>query len=768
MTGSDLCPQCGREAGTTGGCSHCVSPDEPVTEFATVAVMPQPVEVTPTFSTSARGTSPAPPPSVAGYDVLDVLGRGGMGVVYKARQVALQRIVALKMILSGSHAGEQKLARFRGEAESVARLQHPHIVQVFEVGEADGHPFCALEFVASGSLAQQLGGTPQAPRRAAELLETLSRAMHHAHHHGIVHRDLKPANVLLAEDGSPKITDFGLAKQIDNPSGQTPSGAIMGTPSYMAPEQAKGQVEHIGPAADVYALGAILYELLTGRPPFRSETAVDTMLQVVNDEPVPLRRLQPKVPLDLETICLKCLHKEPAKRYASAAELADDVGRFLRGEPIQARPVSGGERLWRWCRRNPTLAIASGTAVTALVAALAVSIVFGFYQGRTATELAEKSERLGSALQESERNDRRVQREAATLALERGKGLCEAGEVARGMMWLARSLELAGKAEATDLERAIRANLGAWRTQLYPLQARLRHGALLVASAFSPDQPLLMTAGNNDRVLFWDVHTQRPHGPPLRLSSNLMSAALSPSGKWVATGTVDGSVQLWDVARRQPLGVPLRHDPVPIDALAFSPDDKLLATAARSRPVRSFDTATGQPVGTPLPCAGLKALAFAPDGKSLATGGLDGQVRLWDPVSGKALATTPGHESTVQAVAFRPDSKVLASAGADSMVRLWDLETGKPIGSPIRFPAYCLAYRADGRILATGGTDRTVRLWDPATGRAIGSPLVHTGSVHSVSFQGDGNRLQTRPPGSGRCRAPWKATSSAWPSGCRL
>jgi hypothetical protein len=295
-------------------------------------------------------------PAVPGYEILRELGRGGMGVVYQARQVKLQRLVALKMILAGAHAGADQLHRFRTEAEAVARLQHPHIVQIFEVGEHGGLPYFSLEYVAGGSLAGKLNGTPLPPAEAVRLVETLAWAMQAAHEQGIVHRDLKPANVLLSTDGTPKVTDFGLAKKLDA-TGPTASGAIMGTPSYMAPEQARGKGEAVGPASDVYALGAILYECSTGRPPFQAPTPLDTVLQVLNEEPVPPRRLQPGVPRDLETICLKCLHKEAKNRYASAEALAEDLRRLRSGHPIRARPVGRLERVWKGVKRRPALAL---------------------------------------------------------------------------------------------------------------------------------------------------------------------------------------------------------------------------------------------------------------------------------------------------------------------------------------------------------------------------------------------------------------------------
>jgi hypothetical protein len=273
---------------------------------------------------------------VPGYEILGELGRGGMGVVYKARQLCLNRVVALKMILAGSHAGPGATARFLREAETVARLKHPNVVQVHEFGTHEGKPYFSLEYLEGGSLADHLKGEPQPPAQAAQMVQTLARAVQTAHEQGIVHRDLKPANVLLATDGTLKITDFGLAKQGD--SGMTATGEVLGTPSYMAPEQAEGTPKLVGAASDVYALGAILYELLTGRPPFKGASAWDTIQLVVGTEPVPPSRLQPKMPRDLETVCLKCLEKEPARRYATAADLAEDLRRFQAGEPIQARP----------------------------------------------------------------------------------------------------------------------------------------------------------------------------------------------------------------------------------------------------------------------------------------------------------------------------------------------------------------------------------------------------------------------------------------------
>lgn len=318
----------------------------------------------------ANGKSPSAQ-RVAGYEVLGVLGRGGMGVVYRARQVGLNRLVALKMILHGKHVGAEILNRFQAEAKAVAQLQHPNITQIYDIGTHEGLPYFSLELVDGPSLAAELAGQPMKPERAAELLETLARAMHYAHARGIIHRDLKPANVLLTSKGVPKVTDFGLVKRVEaEDSEQTRTGVIMGTPSYMAPEQAWGSKE-VGPLADIYSLGATLYCLLTGRPPFVGPTAAETVLLLRAEEPVAPSKLQPNLPKDLETICLKCLQKEPEKRYATAEELAEDLRRFRAGEPILARPVGRAERLWRWGKRNPALAWSGGAA---LVLALCLMI----------------------------------------------------------------------------------------------------------------------------------------------------------------------------------------------------------------------------------------------------------------------------------------------------------------------------------------------------------------------------------------------------------
>jgi len=369
---AELCPVCGAAAET-------LIPDAPrPLGSETIAYAAPP---------TAR-----PWPDVPGYAIEAELGRGGMGVVYRAQQLNLRRVVALKMLISGPLASPVLLARFRTEAEAVARLAHPNIVQIYETGESAGQAFFSMEYVTGGSLADRTRTGPLPPREAAEIAATLARAVDFAHRQGIVHRDLKPANVLLTGDGTPKIADFGLAKQLASDSRHTYTGDVMGSPSYMSPEQARGATAQIGPPCDIYSLGAILYELLTGRPPFLGQDTMETLVLVLHEDPLPPRRLTPRVPRDLETIALKCLDKSPRARYASAAELAEDLERFLAGRPVLARPAGIVEQTIKWARRRP--AWAALIAVTMVSAATLVS--YGAWKNRqlSAALSAEQSQRL--------------------------------------------------------------------------------------------------------------------------------------------------------------------------------------------------------------------------------------------------------------------------------------------------------------------------------------------------------------------------------------
>jgi WD40 repeat protein/tRNA A-37 threonylcarbamoyl transferase component Bud32/DNA-directed RNA polymerase subunit RPC12/RpoP len=667
--------------------------------------------------------------SVAGYEILGELGRGGMGVVYKARHVKLGRLVALKMILVAEHAGPEERARFQTEAEAVARLQHPNIVQIYEVGEQDGRPFFSLEFCAGGSLEKKLGGVPLPPKEAARLAETLARAMHAAHEAGVVHRDLKPANVLLAKDGTPKITDFGLAKKLDEVA-QTASGAIMGTPSYMAPEQAGGQSKKIGPHTDVYALGAILYELLTGRPPFRAATALDTILQVVSDEPVPPTQLQPKTPRDLETICLKCLQKEPAKRYASAAAMAEDLRRFQIGEPIQARPVGRVERAWRWCRRNP--------AVAGLAAAVAAVLLLGT---AAATGFAVRA--LGEKRQKEQE-------------LTRAEWLLYANQLSLAQSaWNENQADLAW--EYLDQTRP---DYRGWEyhylSTLFFKNHRVLRGPATekpgpgTVVAFSPD---------SNRVVHgrwvWDVATGQE---VLTLDEKSCAIAFSPDGQRLVGLGKDNTVQVWDAATGKEL-LTLRGHTRPVSTVAFSPDGRRLASASEDGSVKLWDAATGKEEH-PLKRGGgsVQCVAFSPDGKRLASASEGGSVKLWDAATGKELCDFSGHRFAVHTVAFSPDGKRVVSASQDGTVRVWDPDTAQEVlalKGLVRFgeagyvPQYAACFSPDGKRLA-GLSEQGLRLWDADTGEEVLKVYGVRGGGRTLAFSPDGRHLASAGGGTVR------------------
>jgi formylglycine-generating enzyme required for sulfatase activity/tRNA A-37 threonylcarbamoyl transferase component Bud32 len=440
---------------------------EPITgaEFAAGEAPPTRVSVTPTPGIADGGPGI---PLLPGYTILGVLGKGGMGIVYKAQQTALKRVVALKMILHGSYADDAERRRFVTEAETIARLQHPHVVQVFDVGEHDSMPYFSLEYCPGGSLQKLLDGTPWEPKRAAAMVESMARAVDAAHQAGLVHRDLKPGNILLTEEGTPKIADFGLVKRLDT-GGDTQSGVLMGTPEYMAPEQASGKSREVGPAADTYALGAILYELLTGKPPFRAATLGETVYLVLRVEPVPVRRLQPQTPKDIDTICLKCLQKLPAKRYASALDLADDLRRFMNLEPIHARPTGPGERTLKLIRRRP--AVAALLAMVVVVTAVGIG-AFAWAYGQALRKEKDASDRLAEMKAEQQ------QRVLAQV----GQLQSAAPEAVPGI--------LADLAREPELVRSRLQEL--WQDEKQPRQQRMRVGlALAAAEPEKVKQPLL-------------------------------------------------------------------------------------------------------------------------------------------------------------------------------------------------------------------------------------------------------------------------------------
>jgi eukaryotic-like serine/threonine-protein kinase len=693
-------------------------------------------------------------PSIPGYQVLEKLGRGGNGVVYLVYDPRLKRQVALKRILAGAEASPSDRARFRTDAEALARLRHPNIVQIHEVGEHDGRPFFVMEYAAGGSLEDRLGDQPQPPRAAARLVETLARAVHYAHQRGVIHRDLKPGNVLVALPGGPpeasdkdvtaslipgladvcKLTDFGLAKFLDEEGVRTcltRAGVPFGTPRYMAPEQAAGKVAEISTLTDVHALGAILYKLLTGHAPYEGDNELEIIDKVKSEEERPERpgRWRPGVPGDLELICLKCLEKEPVDRYASAEQLADELRRFLKGEPLlHTRPVSLLERLLRWCRRNPALATAGGLAASLLVATTVLSVGWAVHASRLAAT---------------------VQEALAENHLDRGLAEAERGDVGLGLHWMARGLETV-PSRADALARTIRANLAGWRRPLFALaNCRTPPGKVL---GFSPDGGSAWTVDPDKKVLRrWELTQDQYAGPPLQHARPVTVLAVSPDGKLVATGCHDGTVRLWNAATGQvERALPGENA---VCAVAFSPDGRTLLTGRLewkdrqpSTAFQAWDAATGQPLAPTFQHADdVRGFAYSPDGHTLvAIPGPGKTVARWEMPSGRFLGAMLPHQGVVQAVAYSPDGRTILTGGEDHAARLWEAATGRLLAVLYhREPVWAVAFGPDGRTLLTASPGDAVRVWQ---GVASPKPLQvrrHPGAVRALAVSPDGTRVVT-------------------------
>jgi len=661
------------------------------------------------------------------YELLEEIARGGMGIVYRARQVSLDRIVAVKMLLAGPLAGKDFVQRFRTEAAAAASLQHPNIVAIHEVGFAQGQHFFAMDFVEGLTLGQLAAKGPLSAGKAATYLKTIAEAIHFAHERNVLHRDLKPSNVLVdSATDQPRVTDFGLAKRLEAETDLTLSGQLLGSPNYMSPEQAKAKRGTVGKYSDVYSLGAILYHLLTGRPPFQGETLTEVLRQLADEDPLAPHLLTPRVPPDLETICVKCLEKEPAKRYASALELAEELGRFLRHEPIHARPITRAERAWRWCRRKPALA----GVLLALHVVLALGVLGVLWQWRRATA-----------------SETMIRRNLYTADMNLAHQAWNEGSLQRAQKLLRVHLPQAGIQDLRGFE---------WRY-------------------------LWRLCQDESRVTFTNVHfAGNSHGLALAADGQTVIAASGDSLKWldrhkqrevqtltVGTNAIDGL----SMSGHQPGLVAYHTDRIKAlspggeellggglapglggEAFALSWDGTMLAASdnnSKLSTVRIFAMRTGTPVGSAFSVGeneDITSLAFSPDAKYLACGTSETKIHILEVPSLKPIDVFTGHAAAVAFLAFDRSGRKLASRGGDAHIRVWSFPDGGRFADlPDRGGGYGdLALSPDGLLLASGQTDHTVRLWNLARLEMGPSYLHgHTNTVRSLLFSRDGTELYT-------------------------
>ena len=720
----------------------------------------QPVDPTgPTISFSGNTFgSEALLADLPGYRIAGEIGRGGMGVVFKAQAMEGKlkgRWVALKVILAGDRASPVQITRFHVEAETLARLEHPNIVRVHSAGEHQGLPYLVMELLDGGTLAEQIRGGPLPATQCAKLVGDLAQAIAEAHRLRVIHRDLKPANVLMTAGGLPKISDFGLAKRLDDAGELTHSGDVLGSPAYMAPEQAAGRIREIGPATDVYALGAILYACLTGLAPFRGANSFDVLLQVIGQPPVPPRRVADRIPPDLETICLRCLEKEPGQRYAGALDLAEELRRFLAGDAIQ-RPATAWERLelelyWKnlalaereWSSGHPHRMDSPLAACPPGLRGWEWHCLRGLRDG-LATRLPGHADVVYSlAFSKDGRFLASTSDDQTIRVLNQPDGSLHRVIDGHTDQIYATCFSPDGRFLAgASQERVIKV----WDMATGgPPRILEGHEDVVVGVAFSPDGRVIASASDDRTVRLWDSHD----GTQLRVlvghGDMVNSVAFSPDGTLVASASHDGRVILWDREKGSLKSILAGHSGF-VWTVAFSPDGGLLASGGGDRIIRLWDTVTGRAIGSLAGHTGVVwSLAFHPAGTRLASGSWDRTARVWDVRARQEALTLRGHLDSVNAVAFSADGDRLASAGDDRMVLLWD---ATPHPTPARLvrkslgraetPVHCVTFSPDGGLLASAGDDHHVRIWDSATASEVRVLGGHQTLVTAVAFSQDG------------------------------